>query len=138
MKNGIEANIEQFIAWDHVMTLPRYAGGHDEIMKGIFGDEKTTVSFWNEGDYQGAVAVAHKLEDGRIVVMTDYYGSCSGCDAYEAAGDDEVKRLVTGMVQSSRVFNSIEDASEWCSSPSDEPQDYPFSYCANLKFEIVD
>ncbi len=134
-KTGIEADAEKHIAWDHVLSLPRYAGGHDEIMRGVFGKDSKVVAFWNEGDWQGVVAVAHKLPDGAVCVMTDYYGSCSGCDSYEDANDDEIRRLVSGMVQGSRVFDSEEAAAAWCANPSEGIENYPFNYCTNLKFD---
>ena len=130
---GTTANLRDLVDWDHVLAQPRYAGGHEEVMRAIFGSTSTVEAWWPGEGYQGDVAIAHRLADGRVVVMTDYYGSCSGCDAWEGAGDEEAIKLIIDAVNSARVFESLDDAKSWCASidPKD-PVDYPYSAAKHL------
>jgi len=91
------------------MGLPRTAGGHDEQMM-LLLKETTLIAHWNEGDYQGKVATCTMLNDTKeIVIYVDYYGSCSGCDAWEDASDDEVRQLCDQLATGAYIFNNIED-----------------------------
>ena len=36
----ISDELQALIDWDNVMSMPRYAGGHDEQMKGLFKGQK--------------------------------------------------------------------------------------------------
>ena len=131
---GTVAGLVDLIDWPLVMSQPRGAGGHDEVVRSIFGPSAEVIAWWHEGDYQGTVAIAYKLSDGRIAVMTDYYGSCSGCDAWEDATDDSARKMVVDLVNSAKVFNSLEDAKAWCATVDDRcrPENYPFYSAKNL------
>lgn len=127
-------DLDTLIDWPHVMSQPRYAGGHEEVMRSIFGCASEVIAWWHEGGYQGTIAIAHKLRDGRVVVMTDYYGSCSGCDAWDCADDETARTLVLNLVHSARIFDSVKTAHDWCAAVDTDktPSDYPFSEAVNL------
>jgi hypothetical protein len=107
--------LQELIDWDAVMPLPRYAGGHDEQMKLLFKNS-TVLAHWNEGDYQGVVSTVCRLQDGRITAINDYYGSCSGCDCWEDATDDDVRRLCIDLANGAKIFQSVEQCVEWLAS----------------------
>jgi len=48
----------------------------------------------SEADYQGSVTLLARMPDGRLAWFTYDYGSCSGCDSWEAsdASDDAIER----------------------------------------------
>lgn len=97
------------INWNEIMPLERYAGGHDEQMKLLLKDV-TLIAHYNSDDYQGEVATCVKLNDtNEIVIYTDYYGSCSGCDAWEDATDDDVVRMCRQLAAGAYIFKNIED-----------------------------
>jgi len=121
------------INWTVVLAAPRYAGGHDEVMQSIFEGSAEVLNHYNEGDYQGTVATAFVFPDGGVVIITDYYGSCSGCDSWEDASNEEARAMVTGLVTSARVFDNVEDARAFCEGDK-SAEDYPFYAAANLKF----
>lgn len=123
----------ELINWESSMAQPRYAGGHDDVMTSIFDGNAKVLNHWNENYWQGAVATAWEFPDGSVVIMTDYYGSCSGCDAWEGASDSEARSLITNIVTSSRVFDNIDEARNFCQDEKDGT-DYPFEAAANLKF----
>lgn len=101
------------INWDAIIPLPRYAGGHDEQMKNLLKDV-TIIAHWNEGDYQGMVATCVQLNDTKeVVIYNDYYGSCSGCDAWEDATDDEVREMCRQLATGAYIFKSLEDCLEF-------------------------
>lgn len=66
--------LQKLIDFEACLAMPRYAGGHDDQMQGLFKGAKV-LAHWNEGDYQGSVATAVQLEDGRYCWYQDSYGS---------------------------------------------------------------
>ena len=124
-------DLEKYIDCDLVMKLPRYACGHEEIMKNIFGNNAKVIAEYIEDDYQGTEAFAYQFKDGSIVIATDYFGSCSGCDSWEDATDEDAKRLIIEIVSSSRLFVSLEQAIVFCKQNL-SGFDYPFKSAYNL------
>ena len=99
------------IDWENILRMPRYAGGHDEQMKGLIKGAKV-IAHWNEKDYQGQVATILKVRGIGYVFYTDYYGSCSGCDAWEDAEDEDVKKMCKDLVYTSKIFKSLKKVVE--------------------------
>jgi hypothetical protein len=97
---------------EELLKFGRYAGGHDDHMKGLVKDSKV-IGHWNEGDYQGQVATCLLLNDGTYMVYTDYYGSCSGCDAWEDASDESILKMCQDLIYTSHLFNSLEEVKEY-------------------------
>lgn len=110
--------LQKMINWDEIMKMPRYAGGHDDQMKGLFKDVEI-IAHWNENDYSGMVATCVRLSDNKIAIYNDYYGSCSGCDSWEGATDEGVKNMCIGLSNSAYVFDSIDDVKNFLSAPTD-------------------
>ena len=123
--------LEKYIDWDLVMKQDRYAGGHEEIMKNIFGNNAKVIASWIEDDYQGSEAFAYQFNDGTVVLVTDYFGSCSGCDAWEDATDEEARVNITEVVSSARVFSTVKEALSFCQGDL-KGFEYPFDSCSNL------
>ncbi len=119
MKKYIQTDeLQNIIDWEAIMQMPRYAGGHDEQMRGLFKDVEL-IAHWNEGDYQGMVATCVKLKDGRYAIYNDYYGSCSGCDSWEDATGEDVRNMCIGLANSSYVFKNLEDVKSFLILPTD-------------------
>ena len=79
------------------------------------------------------MATDFEFPDGTVRISTDDYGSGAGCDAWEDAGNDDVRTMVTSLVTSARVFATVEEARAFCSNPKDA-EDYPFDAAVNLSF----
>lgn len=114
-KFRISDELQSFIDWDNIMKMGRHAGGHDEQMKGLFKNTKL-IGHWNEGDWQGTVATCVQLEDGRFVIYNDYYGSCSGCDAWEGASDEAARKMCINLANGAYIFNNLEDVKDFLKS----------------------
>ena len=114
--------MQALINWDGIMEMDRWAGGHDEQMKGLFKNAEV-FGHWNEGDYQGMVATCVKLPNGKYAIYNDYYGSCSGCDAWEDASDENVKSMCIDLANGAYIFESIEDVKAFLSDKSDANRD---------------
>lgn len=128
----ISDTLQSLIDWENIMKMERYAGGHDEQMQGLFKGAKV-VAHWNEGDYQGMVATCVKLPDGRFAIYNDYYGSCSGCDSWEDATDDEVKAMCINLSNGTFIFQSLNDVIDYLSNvPS-----YDWEDCAKPLLERI-
>jgi hypothetical protein len=130
----ISDELQALIDWDNVMSMPRYAGGHDEQMKGLFKGAKV-VAHWNQGDYQGTVATCVKLPDGRFLAYNDYYGSCSGCDSWDGATDIEVKKLCIDLANGAYIFDSLNDVVTFLSQ--EEFDSYEWRECAKPLLERI-
>ena len=98
--------LEKLIDWENIMKMERCAGGHDEQMKWLFKNAKL-IGHYKEGCYQGEVATCVQLEDDRYVIYNDYYGSCSGCDSWENANDEEVEYMCKNLANSAYIFENI-------------------------------
>lgn len=119
--------LQKLIDWENIMRMKRYAGGHDDQMKGLIRNSKV-IAHWNEGDWQGMVATCVQLEDGRFAIYNDYYGSCSGCDSWEGANDAEVRILCINLANSAYIFNNLEDVKEFLSE--EEFDNYSWNRCS--------
>lgn len=119
--------LQKHIDWDAIMPMSRYAGGHDEQMRGLFKNA-TVVAHWNEGDYSGMVATCVKFNDGKFIGMfgiyNDYYGSCSGCDSWEGASDDDVRKMCIDLSNGTYIFKSIEDVKAFLREPTDDDKQW--------------
>ena len=108
--------LQDFIDWDSIMPMSRYAGGHDEQMKGLFKNA-TVIAHYNENDWQGQVATCVKFNSGKFknhyAIYNDYYGSCSGCDAWEDASDDDVKKLCIDLSNGAYIFKTLKDVKDF-------------------------
>lgn len=102
------SDLQSLIDWDAILPMERCAGGHDQQMQALFKGA-TVLAHWNENDFQGTVATAVKLADGRYCWYQDSYGSCCGCDAWEDADDTDVRRLCIGLAIDANVFDSLAD-----------------------------
>lgn len=123
------------VDWPTVMAAPRYAGGHADVMRSIW-PQATVVAAYIQDDYQGTEAFAYEFPDGSVAILTDWFGSCSGCDSWEDAPDEEARRMVTALVTSARLFPSLTEAAEWCKTAGDDASDYPFRAARNLVFPV--
>lgn len=97
---------------EELLKMGRYAGGHDEQMQGLIKGAKV-IAHWNEGDYQGAVATCIQIPSGEYVIYNDYYGSCSGCDAWEDATDEAILSMCNNLVYDSLIFGSLQEVKEF-------------------------
>jgi hypothetical protein len=118
---------------EELLKMGRYAGGHDEQMRGLIKDAKV-IGHYNEGDYQGQVATCLLLPDGTYMVYSDYYGSCSGCDAWEDAKDEEILKMCQDLIYTSHLFDSLEEVKLFLSD--DEESKYNKSWKLGLLKEI--
>ncbi|AXF52587.1 MAG: hypothetical protein [Caudoviricetes sp.] len=108
--------LHEYLDWDNLMKMDRYAGGHDCQMKGLFKNVEIIAHF-NEGGYEGMVATCVKFNDGKFkdkfAIYNDYYGSCSGCDAWEDATDEEVKNMCIGLSNQCYLFDKLDDVKDF-------------------------
>ena len=116
-KYRFDDTLQNLIDWENIMKMDRYAGGHDEQMCGLFKGAEV-LGHYNSGDYQGTVATCVKLKLPRkrkpsFIIYNDYYGSCSGCDSWEDADDNDVRTMCISLANGAYVFDSLEDVKEF-------------------------
>jgi predicted ATP-dependent serine protease len=66
--------------------------------------------------------------------MTDYYGSCSGCDAWDGACEEDARRMINDLVTNAKIFDNRKKAIKWIKNldSSKEPWNYPFESAKHL------
>ena len=119
MEDAKVANMEMlkdFLDWDRIMKAKRYSGGHSDVMDVLFINGIVLGSVSSD-DYQGNIGYAYLVygwtNTAKIVLISDSYGSCSGCDQWEDAGDEDVRQLCTNLANDAHSFDSIEEAIAW-------------------------
>ena len=122
----------KLIDWDVVMKASRSAGGHTDIMQKVFFTTSSVIlASWVENDYQGSEVFAYLFKDGYVVIIQDSFGSCSGCDSWEGASDQDAKSLITTLVDSAKIFKNISEAISYIENP--DSSDYYSQYLVNIK-----
>lgn len=101
-------------------------------MDAIFQDKAKVIVSWVQEDYQGDLAYAYEFPDGTVVLMTDSFGSCSGCDSWEYATDEEAKAMIQQLAINSRVFANRVNAQEFLDSAAGNPEHFHMSAAKNL------
>lgn len=112
----METMLKDFLDWDRILKQRGSAGGHSEIMDVLFINGIVLASV-SDNDYQGNIGYAYLVygytETAKIVVISDSYGSCSGCDQWEDATGDDLRQLCTNLANDAHMFDSIEEAISW-------------------------
>ena len=106
--------LKDLINWNKIMSQPRYAGGHEEIMKNLFKNAKVIASYI-ENNYQGIEGFIYKLPD-QYVIVSDYFGSCSGCDEYDSCSDKELKNLCIQLANNAHSFSTLNEVVNFLSN----------------------
>lgn len=105
---------------EKILTMSRCAGGHDDQMRGLIRNS-IVLAHWNEGDWQGQVATMIQLNDTKeVIIYDDYYGSCSGCDAWEYATDDDAIHMCKQLAAKAKIFANIDEALNFLKSSCEE------------------
>lgn len=138
------SDLPELINWQAVLAAPMEPG-RLEVMAAIFSGRAEVLSSYVEDDYSGVLAFAYGFPDGSVAIITDYFGSCDGCDQLLGASPQEVPHLIRAMVNNARVFPTLADASQFCKRLREGPQpcptckrggpeatDYPFLAAAHL------
>lgn len=80
------------------------------------------ISYKYDGYYQGQCGWAFLLEDDiGILLVSDYFGSCSGCDAYEAStGFDDYFELTRTIIYNGHLCENVDDAIRYINEESEQ------------------
>lgn len=88
----------------------RYSDILEELLASLVAVKELRCEF--EDDYQGFVDVDAELSDGRVFSYKYWYGSCSGCDGWEA-DDLSDSQIMDEMRQECTIFDTMEQYEEW-------------------------
>ena len=80
------------------------------LLKHLNTKEILNLSY--ENDYQGYVDIDALLEDGRILSYKYYYGSCAGCDEWEALNISNIE-IEEVMMKEATFFDNIDQYNKW-------------------------
>jgi len=91
-----------------------FSGRYSEILENVLdrlGAEKILKEEY-EDDYQGYIDVDVLLKDGRVFSYEYSYGSCSGCDSWEAM-DYSIEQIEAEMLTEATFFDNIDQYNKW-------------------------
>lgn len=84
--------------------------GRTELLADVLGKDTHEIRKVREGGYQGTILFVFR-HAGYVWLVKDSYGSCSHCDGYLAADDDEsYKKYARSMCRNAYAFESTDDA----------------------------
>jgi len=98
--------LKDLLDWEEIFKQPRYAGGHLEVLEVLFKGARVLMTY-HEDDYTGEELCVYKLEDGRVVLLSDGFGSCSGCDSWDDSTDEEARNLCIQLANNAKIFGSV-------------------------------
>ena len=125
------------INWDATLAAEKYAGGHEEVMRAIFEGRADVVAFWIEDSYDGEEAFAYLFPDGSVVIVTDYFGSCSGCDMWDDnPSESEIRVAIGAIVRAARIFDDLDAAIEFCKSETVRAEHFPMRAAKHLTGQL--
>lgn len=85
----------------------------------VLSGQGKVIAIWYEDGYHGQLAIAVESNDGSVFLMTDYFGTCSYCCAWQGSDNNERVQLMRAMISSARVFASRSDAVRFCQGVDD-------------------
>jgi len=95
----------------------RYSDILENLINSYLGGKE--ILFLNhENDYQGFVDIDVLLDDGRVFSYCYSYGSCSGCDGWEADGLDDAQ-IRDEMRSGGSFLDNINQYFDWCDTLED-------------------
>lgn len=144
MKKSVK--MVDFIDWKTMLdpdVTKRYAGSHVEHLSNLFLHSQMIASE-TSGDYQGYDVVVILFTppiphvDPKIIIVSDYYGSCSGCDAWEDASDESLKKLLISISNNARLFDTFDETIKYLQSITREEQYELFPFKDNLIKQVTE
>lgn len=97
--------------------VARYSEVLSDVASALGGKKVLRLDY--ESDYQGYVDIDVLLSDGRVFSYMYSYGSCSGCDEWEAR-DLSDEQIGEAMLQEATFFASIGAYNDWRKKVNDE------------------
>jgi hypothetical protein len=114
------ANVEMlkdFLDWQ---AIDNAKGDQGNTLSNLFINGIVLASVSTE-DWQGYLGYAYLVygytKTVKIVVLSDSYGSCSGCDQWQAIADNydskAIHQMCINLANDAHAFDSIEEAISW-------------------------
>lgn len=121
-----------FINFEEIMPLERNVGGHEEQMKKLFM-YTLLIAYQKDEGCSGHEAVCTLMPDGYYGLYSYYFGTCSGCDPWIDATDEEVRHLCKTIASNAKFFKNLDDVVEYL----DEINDYTLDWPMEMKDQIL-
>lgn len=119
------------INFEEIMPLERTAGGHEEQMKKLFKDT-FVISYQKDEGCSGIEATCVLMPDGAYGLYDDYFGTCSGCDSWIDATDEEVRHLCKTLANNAKFFKNLDDVVEYLDEINEPTVDWPIKMKAQI------
>jgi len=122
--------MSDFIDWETMLDdskTMRSSGSKIDQLSRMFLHSHMIASD-SSGDYQGEDTVVILFTppipdtDPKIIIISSYYGSCSGCDSWEDANDKNMKEILESLANNARLFDNFEDTIKYLESVTQAEQ----------------
>jgi len=140
---NLKAYIMKYLSLDDAIKAEtrdrRYAGGKQEALSALFNRKKVKlIQYVRENDYTGNEGALFKFPNGSFAFVTDYFGSCGGCDSWENASDDNARSLLVSCATSARVFKDAQEVLKFIEECANDADQYSHRYIVLLdKSKII-
>lgn len=92
----------------------------DQCLSVALPTGEVIAKYW-EDDYQGVCAWAFRFPDGSVLLVSDYFGSCSGCDSFQAVNSEyEAYELTRTLIYNGKLCHSVAAAIRWIKKDASE------------------
>jgi hypothetical protein len=127
--------LKDYINWQMMLNTditPRYAGSHVGQYSNLF-EHSSVIANYTSGDYDGQDILVYLFAPPepnvpcKVVAITDYFGSCGGCDGWEDISDEDLRTMLISIANSARMFDTIDEAIEFFGGESEEAQNFGFN-----------
>lgn len=109
MSEQVKLELEQYLtkydddSWYNEYGFRR-AGKY--VYKKIFMEPVKQLFYWQEEDWQGSTFAVYEYKK-KLVVVRGYFGSCSGCDAFEGSTREEVNERLHETVRRAEIYDDV-------------------------------
>lgn len=116
-------------------TLPgeenedRWVGDSLDSLYTFLREPAHVIAAESVGSYQGthyAILAVYSGPQSSYALWTDYYGSCSGCDAYIDAEPQECFEMTKGTLRNIRKFWSLDEIEDAIEAMKKDAANYSF------------
>ena len=78
-----------------------------QVYKNLFTEPVKQLFYWQEEDWQGSTFAVYEYKN-HFVVVGGYFGSCSGCDAFEGISTcEDISNILNKQVNDAEIHKNI-------------------------------
>lgn len=108
MFNQTSTLLKDRLNFDTILTIPR-TDGRKSIMSNLFMGAKVLACAEDDG-CEGTLGYIYEFSDGEVAIVSDQFTTGTNYDTYDGVPDQQIKQMLTDLVDCAKVFTSVKDA----------------------------